>query len=287
MRLKEKPSHSFQPPSTIHSSLGSRVYTFSNGAADTNSSSEEEFDVMELRPRGGELQRQNASREKIGDVILLERIITQEDNLNKLALQYGCTVADIKRVNNLIREQDIYALKTIKIPVKVHGLLTEGHSELNLQHRTSLTSDGSMMESLDIEAIGSLPNNTDLSLYFHGIDRDIEAAAQTQELLSEPFDSDSLNLLTSSSQGQRPTILGADWGIRWWNAVFIMLLIGIVLPVFYILYYMTHQDDNSFSDLSKNSNFTTGNPNRTMTIGSTNLMTRSLLGTHRLLDTGD
>ncbi|KAI2576004.1 LysM domain containing 4, partial [Homo sapiens] len=32
-------------------------------------------------------------------------------------------VADIKKVNNFIREQDLYALKSVKIPVRNHGIL--------------------------------------------------------------------------------------------------------------------------------------------------------------------
>lgn len=30
---------------------------------------------------------------------------------------------------------------------------------------------------------------------------------------------------------------GADWGMRWWTAVAIMLVVGIITPVFYLLYY--------------------------------------------------
>uniref|UniRef100_A0A8C3SSE7 Uncharacterized protein n=1 Tax=Chelydra serpentina TaxID=8475 RepID=A0A8C3SSE7_CHESE len=51
-----------------------------------------ESDFMELRPRGKEQQRSNSSQEKAGDLVLLERELTEGDNLNKLALQYGCKV---------------------------------------------------------------------------------------------------------------------------------------------------------------------------------------------------
>lgn len=30
---------------------------------------------------------------------------------------------------------------------------------------------------------------------------------------------------------------GADWGMGWWTAVAIMLFVGIVTPIFYLLYY--------------------------------------------------
>ncbi|XP_072258766.1 lysM and putative peptidoglycan-binding domain-containing protein 4 [Pyxicephalus adspersus] len=235
MRLKG-PSHSFFPPTGVHSSHGSHVYTFVNGAADLDSSSEEELDVMELRARGGEFQRQNALREKVGDVVLLERAITEDDSLNKLALQYGCKVADIKRVNNFLTEQDMYALKTIKIPVKVHGIFTEHNEEPDAQNShdiVTMSPDDASVSSAD---------NADITQYFQKIDQTIEAA-QNQELFNEPFGSGSLQVTLTPRQ--KDSYLGADWGIRWWNAVLVMLLIGIVLPVFYIIYYERAADKPS------------------------------------------
>lgn len=67
---------------------------FPNGRSDSEESSDEELNVMELRPRGRERQCSNA-RGRAGDVVLLERDITEDDSLNKLALQYGCKVRDI------------------------------------------------------------------------------------------------------------------------------------------------------------------------------------------------
>ncbi|CAG13095.1 unnamed protein product, partial [Tetraodon nigroviridis] len=59
------------------------------------------------------------------NIQFLEREVLDGDTLNKFALQYGCKVADIKRVNNLIQEQDFYALKSVRIPVQKHSLLEE------------------------------------------------------------------------------------------------------------------------------------------------------------------
>lgn len=253
MRLKKGPSHSFHPPTTIHLSRGSQVYTFTNGSADLDSSSEDELDIMELRARGRELHRQSASRERIGDLVLLEHVITENDNLNKLALQYGCKVADIKRINNFLTEQDMYALKTIKIPVKVHGILTERHEEPNAHKGRSADSIDIVIESGD-EASVSPIENRGLSQYFREVDQNIEAAAQNQELFSESLDLGTGSHQLSPLLRHKDPNLGADWGIRWWNAVFIMLLIGIVLPVFYIIYYETWKDQvkSPFTNLTMN-----------------------------------
>ncbi|XP_073424906.1 lysM and putative peptidoglycan-binding domain-containing protein 4 isoform X2 [Dendrobates tinctorius] len=236
MRLKKGPSHSFHPPTTIHSSRGSHVYTFTNGSADHVSSSEEELDIMELRARGGELHRQSASREKVGDIVLLEHAITESDNLNKLALQYSCKVSDIKRINKLLTEQDMYALKTIKIPVKVHGFLTERHKDTKPQKGRSADCIDLVIESGD-EASVTLTETRNITQYFREIDQNIEVAAQNQELFSESLNLGTNSHLLSAGPRNKDPNLGAVWGIRWWNAVVIMLLIGIVLPIFYILYY--------------------------------------------------
>ncbi|XP_078539240.1 lysM and putative peptidoglycan-binding domain-containing protein 4 [Lissotriton helveticus] len=238
MRLKEVSAQTFQAPVSVHAAQGSHVYMFRNNKSDSEDSSEEEFDVMELRARVKDQQRPKNSKHRPGDVMLLEREITEEDNLNKLALQYGCMVADIKRVNNFIREQDIYALKSIKIPVKPNGILTEGRAELRPLQPTVSSLGLKLVESPDVDDLNS---RADLTEYFKEIDQNIEAAVQSTEQSSATFPS---HLVTGFSPGSFPAksgTSGADCGIRWWNAVLFMLLIGIVLPVFYIVYFKTQE----------------------------------------------
>ncbi|XP_009468321.1 PREDICTED: LOW QUALITY PROTEIN: lysM and putative peptidoglycan-binding domain-containing protein 4 [Nipponia nippon] len=239
MRLNESRTRSFQAPVTIHNYPGRQVYVFPNGQSDSEESSEDELNVMELRPRGKEQQRCSTSRDRVGDVVLLEREITEDDNLNKLALQYGCKVADIKRVNNFIREQDLYALKSIKIPVKTHGLLTENGRELR-PVPTAPSQSGLTLVDLPEpdDGASSSADGRRLSDYFKGIDKSIQDAVQAEVQLNAEYCVDALERPLPQS-GKQKTSNGADCGIQWWNAVFIMLLIGIVLPVFYIIYFKT------------------------------------------------
>lgn len=51
------------------------------------------------------------------DVVLIERKVKNGDTLNKLAIKYQVNVAEIKRVNNMVSEQDFLALSKVKIPV--------------------------------------------------------------------------------------------------------------------------------------------------------------------------
>lgn len=94
MRLHERLIRPFQAPATVQNFSGSQVFLFrSSGQSDSEDSSEEEFNATELRARGKDPQPSSSSQKRVGDVQLLERVVKEDDNLNKLALQYGCKVS--------------------------------------------------------------------------------------------------------------------------------------------------------------------------------------------------
>ncbi|KAM8957948.1 lysM and putative peptidoglycan-binding domain-containing protein 4 [Lycaon pictus] len=242
MRQKEVLTKTLQGPAIVCRTPTSHVYMFENSGGDSGDSSEEESHHVALRPRGKERHQKKGAHHPrqpgAGDVVLLQRELVQEDSLNKLALQYGCKVADIKKVNNFIREQDLYALKSIKIPVKNHGILTETHKELRPLLSPSSETRVTFEEQPDPDraAVDTGALSSPLTDFFKGIDQNIERAVQSEIFLNESY------CVETSSQPLLPAppktlTNGADCGIQWWNAVFIMLLIGIVLPVFYLVYF--------------------------------------------------
>ncbi|XP_068954573.1 lysM and putative peptidoglycan-binding domain-containing protein 4 [Petaurus breviceps papuanus] len=260
MRQKEVLTKTFQAPAIVCSSSNSHIYMFKNDSSDSDELSEEELNV-ELRPRGKERQK-NAGRERVGDVVLLERELAEDDNLNKLALQYGCQVADIKKVNNFIREQDLYALKSIKIPVKNYGILTETRKELKPLQTTS-DSRLTFVEFPDSDtAATECAKSNQLTDFFKGIDQDIESAVQSEIYVNQDYciETPDQPLLPIS---QKTLTNGADCGIQWWNAVFIMLLIGIILPVFYVVYFKIQGAGETTSSLN-----TTIGPNGSISANS-------------------
>ncbi|XP_042309831.1 lysM and putative peptidoglycan-binding domain-containing protein 3 isoform X2 [Sceloporus undulatus] len=117
----------FQLPAAAQPSVESHSYSFGNGISSDSDVLEDEVEVYELRPRGREKVRRSTSRERLDDIIFITKDIQEGDTLNAIALQYCCSVADIKRVNNLITDQDFFALRAIKIPVKKFSVLTETH----------------------------------------------------------------------------------------------------------------------------------------------------------------
>ncbi|XP_069899248.1 lysM and putative peptidoglycan-binding domain-containing protein 4 isoform X2 [Dipodomys merriami] len=267
MREKERLSKTFQGPATVCRTPGSHARAFRSGSGDSEDSSEEESQRVALRPRGRERQRSLHPQPGAGSVVLLQRELAQGDSLNKLALQYGCKVADIKKANNFIREQDLYALKAIKIPVQNHGILTETHREL--KPLLAPSSDTRVTVELpDAEGpaahgdAATQAHTSHLTDFFKGIDQNIERAVQSEVFLSESYCVETPDQPLLPAPPRTPAD-GADWGIQWWNAVFLMLLVGIVLPVFYLVYFKIQATRETPASLN-----TTANPNGSMALSA-------------------
>ncbi|XP_054466598.1 lysM and putative peptidoglycan-binding domain-containing protein 3 [Anoplopoma fimbria] len=246
--------YGFQSATMVQPANGGHAYLFGNNGSE-NDLSEEDGESYELRPRGRERLRRSTSRERMDDIIYLTRDIQEGDTLNSIALQYHCSVADIKRANNFLTEQDFFALRSVKIPVRRFSVLTETHSTGPLKPASSSSSSSGARHLQQISPVASLPSesSTDSSCSTDSVegflmekDKDIERLVK-----STGPSRNSLNEVVSSLTQQQPLLgeveykpvqrkdpyYGADWGMRWWTAVAIMLVVGIVTPVFYLLYY--------------------------------------------------
>ncbi|XP_069766458.1 lysM and putative peptidoglycan-binding domain-containing protein 4 isoform X2 [Narcine bancroftii] len=266
MRLRDGQTRSFQAPVDVHASQDGQLYVFGSEVVSSDESSEEDKNNIELRLRGQESQWSSVTVEKSNDTVLLVREIVDGDNLNTFALQYGCTVADLKQANNLIQDQDFFALKAIKIPIKKHGLLTEAQEEAKRRtHRTCPRVEDCSAESQGIEP-------SKLSGYFEDIDKDIEkifqSTDQRKDHLEEVTYCQKSNGLNSGTLSPKDSHHGADWGIRWWNAVVIMLLVGIIIPIFYIVYFKIQDTENPMDPTMLTNNIVGSNGKISTTVQS-------------------
>lgn len=138
-------------------------------------------------------------------------------------------MADIKRVNNLIQEQDFYALKSVRIPIQKHSLLEETSTNPS-DHQEGLLRSSAKPKPLD-------PSRTHRQRReFSDVVLDVEE--DTERLIQSLNDPDEETLGKQSKFVVREGPLGKpDCSVQWWNAVVAMLVIGIVLPVFFVLVF--------------------------------------------------
>eukprot|EP00062_Callorhinchus_milii_P002345 gi/632938436/ref/XP_007904946.1/ PREDICTED: lysM and putative peptidoglycan-binding domain-containing protein 4 isoform X2 [Callorhinchus milii] len=239
MRLRDGPRKSFQAPVDVHTAQDGHTYLFGSDEGVSEESSNEDQENIELRPRVRDCQWASTIGEKVDCTMLFVREVVDGDNLNTFALQYGCTVADLKRVNNLIRDQDFFALKSIKIPVKRHSLLTEANEEAKRRHSAMRGSSNCL------ETFATDNSKMAFNEYFEEMDKDLEKIIQsTDNNLDEVIYPKTANELFPNPASAKEQHHGADWGIGWWNAVVIMLLVGIIIPVFYVVYFKMQETDD-------------------------------------------
>ncbi|NXY33507.1 LYSM4 protein, partial [Pomatorhinus ruficollis] len=229
MRLHESRTRPFQAPASVHTFPGRQVFVFPDGRSESEESSEEELNVMELRPRGKEQQR-GSTRGRLGDVVLLERELTQEDSLNKLALQYGCKVRAVPTEGFHLHHKVSCALLVLTLGSVGPVCCMDGHCLGRAGERKKKKKPRQTQKRV--------VQPTTWEDYFRGIDQSIQDAVQVEVQLNAEYGGEGLERPLPEA-GKRDAGNGADCGIQWWNAVFIMLLIGIVLPVFYIIYFKT------------------------------------------------
>uniref|UniRef100_A0A0N5A8S8 LysM domain-containing protein n=1 Tax=Syphacia muris TaxID=451379 RepID=A0A0N5A8S8_9BILA len=109
-----------------------------------NSQSQESSmtELIEIRSRAGRAVRDDPSK-NISDKILIEKKVKPGDSLNKIALQYSVPVFEIKRVNGIVADQEIFALPSVKIPI------SRLRKELDLEHERDLLKDDSPVSEVN------------------------------------------------------------------------------------------------------------------------------------------
>ncbi|XP_053313741.1 lysM and putative peptidoglycan-binding domain-containing protein 3 [Spea bombifrons] len=237
------PARSYLKPANVSSTAAGHSYYFADTASSENDTVEEDVDEYELRPRGREKNRRSTSKERLDDIILISKDISEGDTLNSIALQYCCTVADLKRANNFINEQDFFALRSIKIPVKRFSVLAESYFSPKGKASRTVSFQPSLEDQESNQSISTLSSETADS-FLQEVDRDIEKIVKctdtTKENLHEVVSAltEELNFeLEHKPVKQKDPYFGADWGLGWWTAVVVMVIVGIITPVFYFLYY--------------------------------------------------
>ncbi|KAJ8029099.1 LysM and putative peptidoglycan-binding domain-containing protein 3 [Holothuria leucospilota] len=116
-----------KPSGEVQNSKSARVYVFGDLVAEDEVDSHLQNN-FELRPRGKSKHLMQSQHEQ-QEVVFLEREIKEGDTLEKYALLYGCSVAELKQTNKIANNQEFFAIKSLKIPVKKYGLLTESDEE--------------------------------------------------------------------------------------------------------------------------------------------------------------
>ncbi|XP_077287510.1 lysM and putative peptidoglycan-binding domain-containing protein 3 [Arctopsyche grandis] len=206
----------------------------------------------------------------------VEADIQDGDTLQAIALRFNCSIAALKIANNIHKENEIYARRKLKIPIKAFSLLTE---TLPAVHTSGSNSPTKVKDILQ-EDSGIIPPSLDINLQQKLIVASVNSAEvrspardnKSQETLFESipstsgqflngvhnFTDDSVNgseslPLLIESVHHDPSVedivlkeftsKGDDFGIKWIHLLLLMLLLCVVIPI-YVFYLAEHQKNH-------------------------------------------
>lgn len=153
-------------------------------------------------------------------------------------------VAELKRVNNIHKENEIYARKVIKVPSNPLSLLLEkeyfpetpSNSINNDIITESLPESSDIVETVNNSRITVSPNDEEQGKYLF-------SPVKTDE-----GDEESVSLLTTTIEPGTNDVIscnGADWGISWPILIFLTIVVGVGGPVLYIFWFLLGKSEKS------------------------------------------
>lgn len=260
----------------IQNVSSSRVYIFGNDRAEEVGIEDGSVEMTELRPRSR--NKRSYASTKIASkqskkTETIDREIQPSDTIQSFSLQYGCTIAELRRVNNLYSDQDFYALTTIKIPVQPHGILTEvsdkkqkppplkipgnqpstsgadNENENDESDYDDMEPNGECVRTVSIRSALDSPNS-----FLQHMDNDLKLICKSTPLRKSNLDEVTRTLTINcinpiKLRKQQEKTLGAACGIGWKGVLVLVFIVGIVLPGFVAFLYLrkkyTDQDQSS------------------------------------------
>ncbi|KAI4487468.1 PREDICTED: lysM and putative peptidoglycan-binding domain-containing protein 4 [Polistes canadensis] len=210
---------------------------------DENSGDEENFP---LQPR-------TSTTSSPRKVEVINVIVKPEDTLQALALRYRCTISELKRINKIHKENEIYARRHIKVPIQPFSILTESLDQTSRVSEETLDNNTAQSESDTITRVQPLINLVNVSVPI-----DLPKTEINNIILNsvcEPLATYKSNNIPETSHTEYDQLLnstesevieshfvdtykcsGDDCGLSWTQLLGVSLLLGFAGPIIYILY---------------------------------------------------
>ncbi|XP_058835289.1 lysM and putative peptidoglycan-binding domain-containing protein 3 [Topomyia yanbarensis] len=196
----------------------------------------------------------------------MEAQVLPEDTLQAIALRFNCTIAELKKINKIDKDNEIFARRVIRVPITPHSVLLDTlpkvHSSGNSSPKsvssntvqssaTVLEKQINLDEKLIVAAVSSASYKTnaiscepsfDMGNSFEGTSKaftEIDSSARQPLLCGEYDDS-----LPQPRPLRLPTndfsCNGSDCDISWICLLVCILALCFAIPLVYVIYVAEH-----------------------------------------------
>ncbi|KAG5676810.1 hypothetical protein PVAND_006618 [Polypedilum vanderplanki] len=193
---------------------------------------------------------------KIRSEAVLEAEVLPDDTLVSIALRFNCTVADIKRLNKIQNNNEIFAFKVLKVPLTAHNILFD---TLPKVHKSGSNSPRAVAAGT---TLNNTNNNSNIASSKEKLEEKLLVASVSAAVITKNDDlithdepqSDSLNeplLSKSQFRALKPprneflTFNGSDCEFNWICLLILILVICVIIPLIYV--YLVYEHPEKFN----------------------------------------
>lgn len=208
----------------------------------------------------------------------IEAQVQEGDTLQAIALRFYCSISELKRINHIHKDNEIFARRTIKVPVTPYSVLTEliptqppEATPSTSNTTTNTTSNAVIQELLNTSNYNGLLNQNNISINTSQKE-DLQCSIDCNTVVMNSTLTPSVVPYTDAEQNEQATedtqLLpskekisveavvvkeltshGADFGLKWFHLVCCMLILGVVIPLVYVMFYLDKHEHSEISDL--------------------------------------
>lgn len=190
-----------------------------------------------------------------GSIVIVEKPIRANETLQAFAIRYRVPVSllelhrsrgflgfvqvsQLKRLNNLQNDQDFYALKYCRVPVRRFGLL----------HEPSSSTPSTIVDFTEQPTANTTsPSQLNHHAFLNAMDHDLASMrAKVEQLIETPpaalipdQPTSTMMIRTTGKPRSDFTCDGADCGCKLWHILGALLLIALLVPLVYVYIYVT------------------------------------------------
>lgn len=188
----------------------------------------------------------------------MEAQILPGDTLQAIALRFNCTIAELKKINKIDKDNEIFARRIIRVPITPHSILLETlpkvHSSGNSSPKRNLpnaTQSAALViekqtnldEKLIVAAVStaSYKNEPTTSTSFaREVVQDEFLSGPEQPLLSGEYDDNLPQPRPLKLPSNDFSCNGSDCDISWICLLVCILALCFAIPLIYVIYVAEH-----------------------------------------------
>ncbi|EFA06411.1 lysM and putative peptidoglycan-binding domain-containing protein 3 [Tribolium castaneum] len=176
----------------------------------------------------------------------VEKTVEEGDTLQSLAIRYCCTIEDLKRLNNIHKENEIFAKRTIKVPqypiaLALAGVHVSGRSSPNDPSASGQVDTDQLTTSLKETEVNQIIFNSSLAQKSHDVTEESGDDEEVHLLPHSPLEEPAVTKIDCS---------GVDGDISIKALVLCIVIVIFAVPLIYVFYVAEHPKQHHHNHVS-------------------------------------